>query len=64
MLGYTKAYDFSQALTVEQLVKIDFSVYPKTVSNVLNIVLDDKLLLEKVFVHDITGKVLRKTEQY
>jgi len=63
MLGYAKVYDFSQALNAEQFVKIDFSVYPNPAYNLLNIVLDDKMFLQNVFIYDVTGKVVKKTEQ-
>jgi Secretion system C-terminal sorting domain len=57
-----RVYDLSQTLSSNNFILNDFSLYPNPASEIVNIKLEENIILEKVFVYNILGQLV-KTEK-
>jgi len=61
--GSVQVYDLSGILSSDTFVLENFNIYPNPTTEILNIELDNNLTLEKVFVYDTSGKLVKETSE-
>ena len=60
-IGQVKVFSLSGILSTGAFVLDHFSIYPNPASDFVNIELDNTVTLEKVFVYDTSGKLIKQT---
>src|SRR5690606_37584768 len=61
--GSVQVYDLSGILSSDTFVLENFNIYPNPTTDILNIELKENLTLEKVFVYDTAGKLVKETTE-
>lgn len=63
MTGQARVYDLSALLSVNNLLNIDFSIYPNPTKNQFTIQLDPSVELQKVMIYNILGQAVLISEE-
>ncbi|WLD25104.1 T9SS type A sorting domain-containing protein [Flavobacterium dauae] len=61
--GQIRVYDLSGILSSDTFVLENFNIYPNPTTDILTIELKENLTLEKVFVYDTAGKLVKETTE-
>lgn len=58
-----RVYDISGILSSDTFVLENFNIYPNPTTDILNIELDNRLILEKVLIYNTSGQLVKETTE-
>ena len=61
--GGVRVYDISGILSSDTFVLENFNIYPNPTTDILNIELKENLTLEKVFIYNSIGQLVKETSE-
>src|SRR5690606_38965437 len=61
--NFAEVYDLSKVLSVNNLLKEKFSIFPTPASEVLNVDLEENIDLKKVLIYNLAGQVVLESDK-